>query len=184
MSSIEKRKPMELVKQQQELEVVASPIVRMTDQAQVAIDSVMAKREGFLQRFFPDAATRAVIRGELALIKDEFEFRKRALAKVRETQIQSLTEHCNQYLVREKAAIRSETAAFLLEKKMDLENKINSLFEEFIARMEVQMAQAETIQNPTLKRVRQTQLEKAIEDFADLQNRLADQFQKIISEGV
>lgn len=184
MSNIEKRKPMELVKQQQELEVVASPIVRMTDQAQVAIDSVMAKREGFLQRFFPDAATRAVIRGELALIKDEFEFRKRALEKVRETQIQSLTEHCNQYLVREKAAIRSSTAAFLLEKKLELENKINSLFEEFITRMEVSMAKAETIQNPTLKRVRQTQLENAIEDFADLQSRLVDQFQKIISEGV
>ncbi|MCC3450318.1 MAG: hypothetical protein JGK04_22950 [Microcoleus sp. PH2017_39_LGB_O_B] len=184
MSNIEKRKPMELVKQQQELEVVASPIVRLTDQAQVAIDSVMAKREGFLQRFFPDAATRAVIRGELALIKDEFEFRKRALEKVRETQIQSLTEHCNQYLVREKAAIRSATAAFLLEKKLELDNNLSSLFEEFIARMEVQMAQVETIQNPTLKRGRQSQLEKTIEDFFDLQNRLVDDFQKIISEGV
>ncbi|WP_027254654.1 hypothetical protein [Planktothrix agardhii] len=184
MSNIEKRKPMELVKQQQELEIVASPIVRMTDQAQVAIDSVMAKREGFLQRWFPDAATRAVINGELALVKDEFEFRKRALEKVRETQIQSLTEHCNQYLVREKAAIRSATAAFLLEKKMELENKINFLFEEFISRLEVQMAQAEMITNPTLKRVRQTQLEKSVEDFAELQNCLVDQFQRIVSEGV
>ncbi|WP_354635952.1 hypothetical protein [Planktothricoides raciborskii] len=184
MSNIEKRKPMELVRQTQELEVVAAPIVHLTNQAQSAIDNVMAKREGFLQRFFPDAATREVIRGELALVKDEFEFRKRALEKVRETQIQSLTEHCNQYLVREKAAIRSETAAFLLDKKMELEKKINYLFEEFIARMEVQMAQAELIANPTLKRVRQNQLEKSVEDFGDLQNRLVDQFQRIVSEGV
>ncbi|KOR38122.1 hypothetical protein AM228_02900 [Planktothricoides sp. SR001] len=184
MSNIEKRKPMDLVRQPQELEVVAAPIVHLTNQAQSAIDNVMAKREGFLQRFFPDAATREVIRGELALVKDEFEFRKRALEKVRETQIQSLTEHCNQYLVREKAAIRSETAAFLLDKKMELEKKINYLFEEFIARMEVQMAQAELIANPTLKRVRQNQLEKSVEDFGDLQNRLVDQFQRIVSEGV
>lgn len=39
-----------------------------------------------------------------------------ALEKVRETQIQSLTEHCNQYLVREKAEIRQATATFLLQK--------------------------------------------------------------------
>lgn len=184
MSNLEKRNPIDLVKKQQGIEEVASPIVNLTNQAQSAIDTVMAKREGFLQRFFPDAATRAVIRGELALIKDEFEFRKRALEKVRETQIQSLTEHCNQYLVREKAAIRSETAGFLMEKKLHLDNQLNSLFDEFITRMEVQMSQAENIQNPTLKRVRQTQLEKAIEDFADLQSRLVDQFQRIVSEGV
>jgi hypothetical protein len=167
-----------------ELQYTAAPIVKITDHAQTAIDHVMEKRQGFLQRFFPDQGTRAAIQGELALIKDEFQFRRCALAKVREMQIQSLTEHCNQYLVREKATIRSSTATFLLEKKLELDKNLNSLFEEFIARMEVQMAQAETIQNPTLKRIRKTQLEKAIEDFADLQSRLVDQFQKIISEGV
>jgi len=67
---------------------------------------------------------------------------------------------------------------------MELENKINFLFEEFISRLEVQMAQAEMITNPTLKRVRQTQLEKSVEDFAELQNCLVDQFQRIVSEGV
>jgi hypothetical protein len=50
--------------------------------------------------------------------------------------------------------------------------------------MEVLIAQSENIQNPTLKRVRKTQLENAIKDFADLQSRLVDQFQRIISEGV
>lgn len=167
-----------------ELQCAAAPIEPIKYQAQTAIDRVMEKRQGFLQRFFPDAGTRAAIEGELALVKDEFEFRRRALQKVRETQIQSLTEHCNQYLVREKAAIRSDTAAFLMSKKLELENNLYSISEEFLTRMESQMAQAEAIQNPILKQVRQTQLEKSVEDFVDLQNRLVDQFQRIISEGV
>ncbi len=167
-----------------ELQHTAAPIGRINDHAQAAIDHVMEKRQGFLQRFLPDAGTRAAVQGELALIKDEFEFRRRALAKVRETQIQSLTEHCNQYLVREKAAIRSSTAAFLMEKKLELECNLDQIFSEFIARMEVLMIEAEKIQNPTLKRVRQTQLEKAIEDFAELQSHLVNQFQRIIAEGV
>ncbi len=50
--------------------------------------------------------------------------------------------------------------------------------------MEVKMAQAEAMKNPRLKEVRQAQLEKSLEDFADLQSRLVDQFQRIISEGV
>jgi len=167
-----------------ELQCAAAPIERINYQAQTAIDHVMEKRQGFLQRFFPDAGTRAAVEGELALVKDEFEFRRRALQKVRGTQIQSLTEHCNQYLVREKADIRSSTAAFLMAKKLELENNLDSIFEEFLTQMEVKMAQAEAIQNPRLKEVRQAQLEKSLADFADLQNCLVDQFQKIISEGV
>ncbi|MGB8691440.1 MAG: hypothetical protein WCD53_29525 [Microcoleus sp.] len=167
-----------------ELQCAAAPIERINYHAQTAIDHVMEKRQGFLQRFFPDAGTRAAIEGELALVKDEFEFRRRALQKVRETQIQSLTEHCNQYLVREKADIRSSTAAFLMSKKLELEKNLDFIFEDFLTQMEVKMAQAEATQNPSVKEVRQAKLQKSLEDFVALQNCLVDQFQRIISEGV
>jgi hypothetical protein len=184
MSNTHPSKIKSLMAKNGELQCAAAPIERINYHAQTAIDHVMEKRQGFLQRFFPDAGTRAAIQGELALIKDEFEFRRRALQKVRETQIQSLTEHCNQYLVREKAAIRNDTAAFLMSKKLELEKNLDFIFEEFLTHMEVKMAQAEAMKNPRLKEVRQAQLEKSLEDFADLQSRLVDQFQKIISEGV
>ncbi len=86
--------------------------------------------------------------------------------------------------MREKAAIRNDTAAFLMSKKLELEKNLDFIFEEFLTHMEVKMAQAEAMKNPLLKQVRQTQLEKSVEDFADLQSRLVDQFQRIISEGV
>ncbi|MEY3869791.1 MAG: hypothetical protein RLZZ338_3682 [Cyanobacteriota bacterium] len=184
MSNTHPSKINSLMAKNGELQCAAAPIERINYHAQTAIDHVMEKRQGFLQRFFPDAGTRAAIQGELALIKDEFEFRRRALQKVRETQIQSLTEHCNQYLVREKAAIRNDTAAFLMSKKLELEKNLDFIFEEFLTHMEVKMAQAEAMKNLRLKEVRQAQLEKSLEDFADLQSRLVDQFQKIISEGV
>jgi hypothetical protein len=148
-----------------ELQCAAAPIERINYQAQTAIDHVMEKRQGFLQRFFPDAGTRAAVEGELALVKDEFEFRRRALQKVRGTQIQSLTEHCNQYLVREKADIRSSTAAFLMAKKLELENNLDSIFEEFLTQMEVKMAQAEAIQKPQIKRGASSPIRKVIGRF-------------------
>lgn len=52
-----------------ELEYTVAPIGKITDQAQAAIAHVMEKRQGFLQRFFPDQGTRAAIQGELALIR-------------------------------------------------------------------------------------------------------------------
>ncbi|MBE9146494.1 hypothetical protein [Planktothrix mougeotii] len=184
MSTLEPMKINSLMAKGNELQDTAAPIVRITGHAQSAIDHVMEKRQGFVQRLFPDAGTRAAIQGELALIKDEFAFRRRALEKVRETQIQSLTEHCNQYLVQEKAEIRQATATFLLQKKLELEKNLDSISEEFFTRMEIKMREVEAIQNPILKQVRETQLEKSIADFVELQNHLVDQFQRIISEGV
>ncbi|GDZ95770.1 hypothetical protein PA905_42000 [Planktothrix agardhii CCAP 1459/11A] len=70
------------------------------------------------------------------------------------------------------------------EKRREFENKLKFIKEEFIAHIEVKMAEAETIQNPTLKRIRKAQLGKGIEDFADRQSRLVEEFQRIISEGV
>jgi hypothetical protein len=173
-----------LMAKDNELQNTAAPIARITDHAQTAIDLVMEKRQGFLQRLFPDAGTRAAMQGELALIQDEFAFRRRALEKVRETQIQSLTEHCNQYLVREKAEIRQATATFLLQKKLDLEKELDNIFEEFIARMEIKLKEAEAIPNPILKRVREVKLEESINTFIELHSNLVDQFQRIVSEGV
>lgn len=48
-----------------------------------------------------------------------------------------------------------------MRKKLEIENNLNALFEEFITRMELQIVKAETIQNPTLKMVRQTQFDKS-----------------------
>lgn len=50
--------------------------------------------------------------------------------------------------------------------------------------MEIKLKEAEAIQNPNLKRVREVKLEESINTFIELHSNLVDQFQRIVYEGV
>jgi hypothetical protein len=156
---------------------------QVTQHSRKAIAEAMNRR-GLLNRLFPDERQRAVMQGELELVKTEFESCKRFLQIVRETQVQSLTEMCNQYLVKEKATIRADVASFLFQKKQELQDEMDQIMEEFLERMEVKLEKLETLKNPKLKAVREEQLVRDIESFAELQQELVNRFHKIISEGV
>lgn len=162
-----------------------APIERAIEQADYAVEqAIETRRNSFLQQLFPNKASRAIIEGELAVIKSEFEFRKRALHKVRETQIQSLTEVCNQYLVRQKAEIRANTAQFLMHKNMELQKEMDQILDDFITQMDKQMQKIESISNPKLRKIRETQLDRDIDGFMQQQQILIEKFRRIIFEEV
>ena len=167
-----------------DLDTSSTHIVKITQQANNVVDGVIDRRTGFLQRMFPNEQTRAIVANELTLVKSEFEFRKRALEKVREMQIQSLSESLNQYLIREKADIRANTASFLMNKKLELQDEMDRLFDELMVKMEERLKRIEGVQNPTLQEIRIQKIEQDIENFTELQNHLVDCFQQIIFEGV
>lgn len=161
------------------------PILRRADQLQAqAIQLSEEKREGLLARLFPDEKQREIIKGELALVKTEYEFRKRALNTLRETQLQALTETCNQYLTRDKAARRKDTAIYLLHKKEELVDELNTIFERFMKLMKEKYQQMEIETIPILQQVRQDKLEKDINDFMELQEKLINKFQRLVDEEV
>ena len=158
----------------------ADPLVSKVTQAAVNIQ----KREGVLARFFPDAGQRAAAAGELRLIETEYQFRKEALEIARRTQVESLKETCNQYLIGQKAEIRQQVAAFLLDKTYELQERLDQTNDKFIESMEIKMKKAESIEREILRRVRMDQLEQDWLEFADLQTDLANRFRRIISEGM
>lgn len=161
------------------------PVMRRAEQVQVeAIQLSEQKREGFLAQFFPDATQRTIIKARLALVETEYEFRKRALETLRETQLQALTETCNQYLTRDKASRRADTAKFLLQKKEELTSELDAIFERFMNLLKDKYQNMEEETNPLFRQMRQDRLEKDINDFMELQNKLVDRFQRLVDEEV
>jgi hypothetical protein len=161
------------------------PIMRRAEQVQMeAIKLSEQKRDGFLARFFPSATERAIVKAQLALVETEYEFRKKALETLRETQLQALTETCNQYLTRDKAARRADTAKFLLQKKEELTYELDAIFERFMKLLKDKYQNMEEESNPLFRQIRQDKLEKDINDFMELQNKLVDKFQRLVDEDV
>jgi seryl-tRNA(Sec) selenium transferase len=161
------------------------PVVRTADEISIqAVKLSEQKREGFLAHFFPDKTQRAIIQGELAQVETEYEFRKRALQTLRETQLQNLTETCNQYLTRDKAARRADTAKFLLQKKEELSNELDIIFERFMRVLQDKYQTMESETNSLFRQIRQDKLEKDVNDFVELQTKLVDKFQRLIDEEV
>jgi ADP-heptose:LPS heptosyltransferase len=156
-----------------------SSVIRVS-QAAASIQS----KDGFLARLFPNAAQRAMAEGKLALCKVEYQFRREALEIARRTQVDSLKEACNQYLVGQKAEARQQIASFLLEKTAELQDRLDNTFEIFIVSMDKKMAAAERIEREAIRNIRVMQLQRDLEEFAILQGDLADRFRSIVSEGI
>ena len=161
-----------------------SIVARQTDHVQNQALQLSEKREGFLVRLFPDAKQREIIKGELALVKTEYDFRKRALDTLRETQLQVLTETCNQLLIQFKTERRATTAQFLLHKKEELTRELDMIFERFMKLMEAKCKSIENEPNSLLRRVREDKLDKDLSDFMNLHDKLTDKFNHLVDEEV
>jgi hypothetical protein len=158
----------------------ADPLVAGVTQSAANIQ----KRDTFMARFFPDAAQRAAAAGELALVTTEYQFRREALEIARRTQVESLKETCNQYLIGQKAEIRQQVASFLLDKTYELQERLDRTFTAFMESMDTKMTAAEAIQRESIRNLRMQQLERDMLEFAALQADLADRFRRIVSEGL
>lgn len=148
------------------------------------VDSNMEKREAFLQKIFPNPAQRAAKIGELKIVETEFEFRKKALEMVRETQAQALRETCNQYLVKAKAGGRAETAEFLMRKAQELQAELDRILDKFVLSIEKKTQRLQALTNSTLQKKMEQDLDKEIHDFMEMKENLLNKFKNIVDEGV
>lgn len=162
----------------------SSSVEAVARYAEIVVDNNIAKRETFLQKLFPDPAQRAAKMGELKIIETEFEFRKKALAMVRETHVQALRETCNQYLVKAKAAGRAETASFLMRKAQELQEELDRIFDKFIAAVEKKTQRLQEMTNSILQKRMEQDLDKEIHEFIEMKDKLVKKFRQIVDEGV
>lgn len=148
------------------------------------IDEIHESRASFLRSLMPDPRRRAMVMEQLQSVKDDFEFRRRVLSMVRETQLQALKESCNQYLVTGKAAVRADMGKFLAAKAADLALEVDNTYAEFTKQMEKRWEEAESIRVPRIRQIRLEQLDKDLIRFARLKDQLSEKFIDIASEGV
>lgn len=156
----------------------------ISDYGDSIFNRTTGQREGFLQKFFPEANQRAMAMAELKLIETEFEFRRKAVEMARESQIQGLRETCNQYLVKAKGAARMETQTYLMKKAQDLLEEIEQIYNKFGDSVLRRTEQIEKAPHPLLQQKLARDLEKDINDFFVRKEALTEKFNHIISEGV
>jgi hypothetical protein len=155
----------------------------ITNHSRQAIIQAM-EREGVLGRLFPDERKRAAAKGELELIETEYKKAHRFLEIIRETQIQSMTETCNQYLKRDKGEARANVHEYLLQKTKELAEEMDQITAEYFSKLDDKLQELEKIQSPKIREIRELQLNRDLEYFAELQQELMTRFKKIVSEGV
>ena len=165
---------------------VADPknAIKVTAENDYNTTIIIDKRRAFLQRLFPTKLQQALNKSELIQTKKELEFREKALKIAKESQLQSIQEIYNDFLVRGKGDIRGDRVVFFARKLQELEVEISDINDSFSAFIQEQQAKLDKISVPLLKQHAEKRIEKSMERFFDTVDKLMTDFQNILDEEV
>lgn len=162
----------------------ARTLARSVARSEAHVDAMLERRASLLERLFPNERQRALAQAEVELVRTEVDFRKRCLALVRESQLQSAEGLFNDYLIREKADIRSERAKFLLAKRHEVQVEFDHRYKEFNSHMEARYEEADKIRNEKIRDLEIERLDDSLLGFKATGDQLLAEFEAIISEQV
>ena len=165
---------------------VADPknAIKVTAENDYNTTIIIDKRRAFLQRLFPTKLQQALNKSELIQTKKELEFREKALKIAKESQLQSIQEIYNDFLVRGKGDIRGDRVVFFARKLQELEVEISDINDSFSVFIQEQQAKLDKISVPLLKQHAEKRIEKSMERFFDTVDKLMTDFQNILDEEV
>lgn len=134
--------------------------------------------ETFLRKLFPDAKTRALAQAELAMIKNDSEYKLRALKLLRNTQLEW-----------SQKTIESSLSEFTLELSENLKiysqkmqnhflSTMDQAFDEFLEGIQIRKKKLQQLKlnDPSLAKLVQEQIDKDITIFSSQLNTLKEQF--------
>ena len=113
-----------------------------------------------------------------------FEHRRKALDMVLETKLHSIQEACNHVLVTGKTHLRQQRLEYFGEVFREVEQRMNSLADDFLGDMDKRFERLKAFKNETIKQREKRRLEKSVDDFLDTLDQLMDEFRSIISEHI
>jgi hemoglobin-like flavoprotein len=145
---------------------------------------IIDKHRAFLQRLFPTKLQQALNKSELIQARTELEFREKALKIAKESQLQSIQEIFNDFLIKGKSDIRGDRVVFFARKLQELEAEISGINDSFSAFIQEQQAKLDKISVPLLKQHAEKRIEKSMERFFDTVDKLMADFQNILNEEV
>jgi hypothetical protein len=163
-------------------EHIHSPVPLVAQMSQAAKTAPV--RNGLFARLFPNAQERAIAEGKLEMVKTDYEFLKKALILSRETQIASLQETCEHYIIRQRVEVRQQIATHILSEQQKLQDNLDSITEDFVTSMVKKMKEAENIDLEFLRNIRRGQLEADAVEFANLQQSLLERFRRSLPDSI
>ena len=158
--------------------------VSVTDKTNYKTTIIIDKQRSFLQRLFPTNLHRMLNKSDLKQAGTELEFREKAFKMAKESQLQSIKEIYNDFLVRGKGDIRKERTVFFVQKLQELEMEIGKINDSFTVLIQEQQTKLDEINVPLLKQFAEKQIEKSMERFFDTVNKLMGDFQNILNEEI
>lgn len=136
-------------------------------------DTILAQ---ILAHFDPREAER--IRGEVAIIKDELEQRKRILALYHDMQISVTKEFCDNLLIKIQSRNRADLTQHLLALFQAVKKDADRATENITREIEQQYVDIDKISNEGLRQIRMEKLEKETVRSFDFIERLLKQFEE------
>lgn len=162
-------------------ETDSSTVIKATEYA----DQIMRNlKSGRGSGILPDSVKTAIIQGDASLVQAEFEFLRKALTMVRQTQLDNLRESCNQHLLRMKADRRGKDAQFLSNRITELLKEIDRNTDDVFDFIDQKLQEAERLKSSKLREMRIKELERKIDEFQDSQNKLVKKVLSITDESL
>lgn len=141
--------------------------------------------KGLFSRILRRSASRLSLEAEQNELRAGFHYRSRALQLAVESKLQAVEEACNHVLVTGKSEIRRERQEFFADQVSRLSITMHQYAEEFNLEVDRRLQEIDaTYKSPVIREKEEARLCRQIEDFHDMLETMAVEFQHIIKEGV
>ena len=138
--------------------------------------------ETFLRKLFPDAKTRALAQAELAMIKNDSEYKLRALKLLRNTQLEWSQKTIDHSLAKFSLELSKNLKVYSQKIQRDFSASMNEAFDEFLEAIEIRKTKVQQLQlnDPSLAKLVEEQIDKDITIFTSQLGTLKEQFRQEI----
>ncbi len=142
------------------------------------------RRNGLLNRLFPNEQEKMAVAHQLQTVKSEYEFRRNAIELLRKTQLRAMDDMLKDYLVKYEAPRKRELSEFILEQKVQMEDRLMELTEAFNDRVTLAWENADRQKIPALRERSLIHVDNVIQSYHDMVERLQNQFSELVEETV
>jgi hypothetical protein len=146
--------------------------------------SVVDRKNGMLDRWFPTSESKAKAEGQLALIKTETEFRERMLLMLRDSQLQTMRENYDVYLKQLKVEGRGSIAVHIAKKLADLQTAISEQTDRVIGELQQRHQKLDEIKISSIRAREEQRLDHVLDSFYSTTQKLVNDFTNIVHEDV
>lgn len=157
-------------------------IIKSTNELSIkhpAMDLVaerLEKRRTFLNRLFKTPEDKEILRSQLALIRTHNEFSERSLAAFCEVRLEALHAMWEDFLIRGKARITADQAAYLAQERGMLSERIHDLATKFYKAIDVRYDSLSEVRNPAPRQAAERAIERDLKEFDALLDSLLSKF--------